>query len=277
MFSFERVSAAFVSLPVQRPRRLKTNTMKSAITMSKRIPGPFVTAQSLTFTAMFFAIFASAPTERSPAVSFVVDATSAVSASALSPSPTALSAPVSPRAWSATVSSEAFFFSIAASSGLAAPLSLSRSASSVLIRSVYASALVLASYETLYEYAWLARPMRLVPALAGDFPRSTDDGRTLTIRLRDVDAADRRVDGVLVAADDTTATIRRSDGDERVVRFDAIDKARTVFEWGPAPKPGGKNAAQNKNAAQKKQQKQQKSAAATARADRDPTKEKQTS
>lgn len=50
--------------------------------------------------------------------------------------------------------------------------------------STYASALVLASYETLFEYAWLARPMRLVPQLADGWPEVSDDGLTVIVRLR---------------------------------------------------------------------------------------------
>jgi len=44
----------------------------------------------------------------------------------------------------------------------------------------------------------------------------------------------------LVAADDTSATIRLDDPvqTERVVPYDKIDRAKTVFVWGPAPKPG---------------------------------------
>jgi ribosome maturation factor RimP len=65
-------------------------------------------------------------------------------------------------------------------------------------------------------------------------------GKSVTIRLRDAGGDDpRRVEGVLVAADDTTATIRDAGGDERLVELTRIDRARTVFEWGPQPKPGG--------------------------------------
>lgn len=70
-------------------------------------------------------------------------------------------------------------------------------------------------------------------------------GKTVAIRLADVDADRRRLEGVLVAADDTTATIRVVEGDtitDRVVEIASIDRARTVFEWGPQPKPGGKGA-----------------------------------
>ncbi len=70
-------------------------------------------------------------------------------------------------------------------------------------------------------------------------------GKSVTVRLADVTAEQRRIEGVLVAADDRTATIRvttsKKDGAEildRVVEIAAIDRARTVFEWGPQPKPG---------------------------------------
>jgi ribosome maturation factor RimP len=48
----------------------------------------------------------------------------------------------------------------------------------------------------------------------------------------DVDG-DRRVEGTITAADADRVTI----GD-RSLRYDEIERARTVFEWGPAPKPG---------------------------------------
>ena len=69
-------------------------------------------------------------------------------------------------------------------------------------------------------------------------------GKTVAIRLRDTAGDARRVQGVLVGADDATATVRLDapgpDGvTERVVRLDQIDRARTVFAWGPTPKPGG--------------------------------------
>ncbi|MEQ8438756.1 MAG: ribosome maturation factor RimP [Ilumatobacter fluminis] len=87
-------------------------------------------------------------------------------------------------------------------------------------------------------------------------------GKELNIRLANVDAEQRRVQGVLVAADDTTATLRvEVDGElvDRVVQLDDIDRARTVFEWGPQPKPGGKGTGKGKKkkqAAKKKPAKQ---------------------
>jgi ribosome maturation factor RimP len=74
-------------------------------------------------------------------------------------------------------------------------------------------------------------------------------GKTINVRLSDTNAAQRRFEGVLVAADDTTATVRLDDADltEHVIAYTDIDRARTVFVWGPQPKPGGKGAAKKKN------------------------------
>jgi ribosome maturation factor RimP len=81
-------------------------------------------------------------------------------------------------------------------------------------------------------------------------------GKTINVRLAKVDAEQRRVQGVLVGADDRTATIRTDDGSgelvERTFDLDDIDRARTVFEWGPQPKPGAKGAKGAKKAKAKK-------------------------
>ncbi|CAB4861434.1 unannotated protein [freshwater metagenome] len=65
-------------------------------------------------------------------------------------------------------------------------------------------------------------------------------GKTVAIRLREVLDGARRLQGVLIAADATTATIRLDDAalTERVVPLALVDRARTVFDWSPAPKPG---------------------------------------
>ncbi len=68
-------------------------------------------------------------------------------------------------------------------------------------------------------------------------------GKLVAIRLADVGHDDRRVTGTLVAADDTTATVAIDGPDgpvQRVIAYDQIDRARTVFEWGPASKPGSR-------------------------------------
>jgi ribosome maturation factor RimP len=66
-------------------------------------------------------------------------------------------------------------------------------------------------------------------------------GKTVSVRLANVEADQRRLEGVLVAADERTATIRvDADGEpvDHVIDIAGIDRARTVFVWGPQPKPG---------------------------------------
>jgi ribosome maturation factor RimP len=73
-------------------------------------------------------------------------------------------------------------------------------------------------------------------------------GKTITLRLRDPQADPRRLQGVLTAADDRTATVLLDDGSERTIAIADVDKARTVFEWGPKPKPGKKQPGAKKSA-----------------------------
>src|SRR6056297_266786 len=72
-------------------------------------------------------------------------------------------------------------------------------------------------------------------------------GKTITVRLRDPQADPRRIQGVLTAADDRSAELLLDDGSERSVMIDDIDKARTVFEWGPKPKPGKQSSGKKKS------------------------------
>lgn len=57
----------------------------------------------------------------------------------------------------------------------------------------------------------------------------------------------RRLAGTLVAADPDAATIAITldDGAELSLDLGDIEKARTVFQWGPAPRPGKPRAAKN--------------------------------
>ena len=64
-------------------------------------------------------------------------------------------------------------------------------------------------------------------------------GSDVTVKTKHEVDGERRFRGVLVAADDTGITIRSADdATERTIAHDQIEKARTVFEWGPTPKPG---------------------------------------
>lgn len=83
-------------------------------------------------------------------------------------------------------------------------------------------------------------------------------GKEVAIRLRDTAGGDRRVSGTLIAADDDTITVRPAapagsdeapDAHDRVIQIAQIDRAKTVFVWGPAPKPGkGPGKGQSKGA-----------------------------
>ncbi|MBA2497013.1 MAG: ribosome maturation factor RimP [Acidimicrobiia bacterium] len=62
-------------------------------------------------------------------------------------------------------------------------------------------------------------------------------GAVIAVKTKAHTEGDRRVKGRLVGADTETVTVD-IDGAERAIRIDDIEKARTVFEWGPGPKPG---------------------------------------
>ena len=77
----------------------------------------------------------------------------------------------------------------------------------------------------------LERPLRRPAHFAGA------RGMAVTIRCRDAAGVARRVRGVLLGTDDTGCTVE-VDGAPEHITFDSIEQARTVFEWGPAEKPG---------------------------------------
>ena len=81
-------------------------------------------------------------------------------------------------------------------------------------------------------------------------------GKTVTVRLRDPQADPRRLQGVLAAANDRDATLVLDDGTERVIAIVDVDKARTVFEWGPKPKPGKKQPGAKKKSTTKPSKKE---------------------
>lgn len=57
-------------------------------------------------------------------------------------------------------------------------------------------------------------------------------GTTVAVRTRPGIEGDRRIQGLLDAADDDGVTVAG-----RVLAYEEIERARTVFEWGSAPKP----------------------------------------
>lgn len=74
----------------------------------------------------------------------------------------------------------------------------------------------------------LERPLRTTD----HFSRAI--GTTVKVKTRPGSEGDRRLDGTIVDADDRAVTIRLDDGTDRVLAYDDIERARTVFEWGPS-------------------------------------------
>ncbi|MXW60971.1 MAG: ribosome maturation factor RimP [Acidimicrobiaceae bacterium] len=56
----------------------------------------------------------------------------------------------------------------------------------------------------------------------------------------------RRLNGTLLSADDGGFDLQTDEGQCRL-RYEEVSKARTVFVWGPAPKPGGGRPADSPN------------------------------
>ncbi len=63
-------------------------------------------------------------------------------------------------------------------------------------------------------------------------------GTTVSVKTQEPVAGARRHRGLLAAADEDGIDLE-VDGAARRFTYDAIASARTVFEWGPAPKPIG--------------------------------------
>ena len=65
---------------------------------------------------------------------------------------------------------------------------------------------------------------------------------TLTVKTRPGVPGERRERGRLESADDdgivVVASAGPAEGTPRRLAYDDLERARTVFEWGPAPKPG---------------------------------------
>ena len=61
-------------------------------------------------------------------------------------------------------------------------------------------------------------------------------GSDVSIKFH-TDAGPRRVRGVLADFDGATVGVKTEDGEREEIAFDAITQARTVFTWGPPPRP----------------------------------------
>jgi ribosome maturation factor RimP len=62
-------------------------------------------------------------------------------------------------------------------------------------------------------------------------------GEVVTLRERRSDAPTRRLEGTVLAADETSVTLEDAEQGRVVVAIDSIERARTVFKWGAETKP----------------------------------------
>jgi ribosome maturation factor RimP len=74
----------------------------------------------------------------------------------------------------------------------------------------------------------LERPLR-TPA---HFAKAT--GTTVKVKTKPGTEGERRLEGTITGADDDAVTVQGADGVARTLRYEDIERARTVFVWGPA-------------------------------------------
>jgi ribosome maturation factor RimP len=67
-------------------------------------------------------------------------------------------------------------------------------------------------------------------------------GDTVSIKFRTEHGGTERVRGELVETDECGCVVDTDDG-RRAIAYDDITQARTVFEWGPAPRPASRKGA----------------------------------
>ena len=70
-------------------------------------------------------------------------------------------------------------------------------------------------------------------------------GKTIAVRLSSALDGQRRIQGDLVSATEDTIVVRLSDNalTEVTIPLSIVERAKTVFQWGPTPKPGSAGAA----------------------------------
>ena len=70
-------------------------------------------------------------------------------------------------------------------------------------------------------------------------------GKTIAVRLSSALDGQRRIQGDLVSASEDTIVVRLTDNalTEVTIPLSMVERAKTVFQWGPTPKPGSTGAA----------------------------------
>ena len=93
----------------------------------------------------------------------------------------------------------------------------------------------------------LERPLRTPAHFRGAV------GETVSLKRRAGDV-NERVRGVVRAADDSVVTLESEGGELSTVAYGDVLSARTVFEWGPTPKPARKQEQTRKREHTRKQE-----------------------
>ena len=70
---------------------------------------------------------------------------------------------------------------------------------------------------------------------------ATAIGATISVKYRDDANTVQRARVVLTGHSETAITVRQPDGSVATIPLESITAAHTVFEWGPAPRPGKGN------------------------------------
>ena len=83
------------------------------------------------------------------------------------------------------------------------------------------------------------------------FARAVGEQVKVKLTAAAAGADERRVAGELVSADGEAFTVRTGADDagaplERRVAYGEVERARTIFQWGPAGKPGGRRSNEKK-------------------------------
>jgi len=66
-------------------------------------------------------------------------------------------------------------------------------------------------------------------------------GQHIKVKTKPHVEGDRRLEGVLATAGDDGIELLGDDGTTRALAYDDIERANTIFGWGPTPKPGKKS------------------------------------
>jgi ribosome maturation factor RimP len=77
----------------------------------------------------------------------------------------------------------------------------------------------------------LERPLRTAAHFQGAL------GAEVKVKTRPEVEGERRIEGTVTEADEDAVTVTAADGSTRTLRYDDIERARTVFVWGPADTP----------------------------------------